>query len=52
MRMLKPNIKTKYILVTFWEKRLDVRFSDDQEVWYGFDENKEVLNIDKIKEHV
>lgn len=39
-------------LVTFWEKRLDVRFSNDQEVWYGFDENKEVLNIDKIKEHV
>ena len=39
-------------LVAFWEKRLDVVFSDDQEVWYGFEEDKEVLNVDKIKEHV
>jgi hypothetical protein len=39
-------------LVTFWEQRLGVVFGDDQEVWYGFDEDKEVLNVDKIKEHV
>lgn len=39
-------------MIAFWEKRLDVVFADDQEVWHGFDEDKEVLNVDKIKEHV
>jgi putative IMPACT (imprinted ancient) family translation regulator len=39
-------------LVKFWEERLAVVFDNDQEVWYGFDEEKEVLDIDKIKEYV
>ena len=39
-------------MVAFWEQRLDVVFAEDQEVWHGFDEDKEVLNVDKIKEHV
>lgn len=36
----------------FWEEKLDVTFDEDQEVWDGWDEQKEILNLDKIKEHV
>lgn len=39
-------------LVQFWEDRLDVIFSDDQEVWHGFEESKEVLNLNKMKQYV
>jgi hypothetical protein len=39
-------------LIDFWEEKLGIRFDDDQEVWDGFDEEKEVLNINNIKEHV
>jgi len=36
----------------FWEEKFDVVFDDDMEVWYGFMEEKEILDLDKIKEHV
>lgn len=36
----------------FWEDKLDVIFDDDMEVWHGFIEDKEILDLDKIKEHV
>jgi len=39
-------------LIKFWEDKLGVIFKDDQEVWDGFDEKNEVLNLDKIKEYV
>jgi len=39
-------------LVDFWEEKLGIRFNDNMEVWDGFDEQKEILNINKIKEHV
>lgn len=39
-------------LIDFWEEKLGITFSNDQEVWDGFDEEKEVLNIKTIKEHV
>jgi hypothetical protein len=39
-------------LIDFWEEKLGIQFDDDQEVWDGFDEEKEVLNINNIKEHV
>lgn len=39
-------------LVEFWEEKLAVDFDDDFEVWEGFEEEKEVLNINKLKEHV
>ena len=39
-------------LVQFWEKKLDVEFDDDQEVWHAFIEENEILNVDKIKEYV
>ena len=36
-------------LVNFWEEKLGVRFSPDQEVWEGFHEERETLNIHKLK---
>lgn len=37
-------------LAQFWEDKLGVAFDDDQELWHGFDEEEEVLDINKIKE--
>jgi len=39
-------------LIRFWEDKLDVEFDDDQEVWHAFEEDNEVLNIQKLKEYV
>ncbi len=39
-------------LVKFWEDKLGVEFTDDQEVWHGFEEENEILNIEKLKEYV
>jgi hypothetical protein len=39
-------------LKQFWEEKFDVVFDDDMEVWSGFSEGYETLNLDKIKEHV
>ena len=39
-------------LKQFWEDKLDVVFDDDMEVWHGFIEENEILDLDKIKEHV
>jgi len=39
-------------LKEYWEEKLNVTFDDEYEVWDGWDEQKEVLNLDKIKEHV
>lgn len=36
----------------YWEEKLGVEFTDDMEVWSGWDEKNEVLNIDKIKQYV
>jgi hypothetical protein len=36
----------------YWEKEFGVEFTDDMEVWELFDENKEVLNIEKLKNNV
>lgn len=36
-------------LVEFWENKLGVKFDDDQELWHGFDEEEEILDIYKIK---
>ena len=35
-----------------WEKEFGVEFTNDMEVWELFDENKEVLNIEKLKNNV
>ena len=43
-------------LVEFWQDNLGVDLElivgSDFEVWEGFDESKEILELDKIKEHV
>lgn len=39
-------------LIKFWEEKLGVEFEDDQEVWHGFEEEDEILNIEKLKEYV
>jgi hypothetical protein len=39
-------------LVEFWEDKIGITFTDEYEVWDGWDEEKEILNIDKIKEDV
>jgi hypothetical protein len=39
-------------LKQFWEDKLGVIFDDDMEVWHGFIEEKEILDLDKIKEYV
>ena len=36
-------------LKEYWEELLNVPFKDDMEFWDKFDEEKETLNIDKIK---
>jgi len=37
-------------LKQYWEDRLDIVFSDDMEVWNGFDSIKETLNLDNVKQ--
>jgi hypothetical protein len=39
-------------LIKFWEDKLGVEFDEDQEVWHGFEEENEILNIQKLKEYV
>jgi len=37
-------------LRTYWEDRLDMQFTEDMEVWNGFDIDNEELDLDKIKQ--
>lgn len=37
-------------LKEYWEDKIGASFSDKMEVWDGFDEKDESLNLDKIKE--
>lgn len=39
-------------LIEFWENKFNISFGKDMEVWGGFFEEEEILNLDKIKEHV
>ena len=39
-------------LVKFWEDKLGIELPNDVEVWHGFFEENEILDLDKIKEHV
>lgn len=36
----------------YWEDKLDISFTDDMEVWRIFDEEKETLDFDTIKETI
>jgi len=37
-------------LRTYWEDRLDMQFTENMEVWNGFDIDNEVLDLDTIKQ--
>jgi hypothetical protein len=39
-------------MITLWEEKLGVIFDHDQEVWHGYEQENEILNINKIKEYV
>lgn len=36
----------------YWEKRININFTDDMEVWQGFDLFKESLDLDKVKKEL
>jgi hypothetical protein len=38
-------------LIKFWEDKFNVEFDNEQEVWIGWDDDKETLYIDKIREN-
>lgn len=37
-------------MVEYWENKLGVEWDDNMEVWDGYDEEKEILHINKLKE--
>lgn len=37
-------------LKQYWEDRIDIVFTDDMEVWDGFDFTRETLNLDNVKQ--
>lgn len=37
-------------LKEYWENKLDITFTDDMEVWNGFDIAKETLDLDNVKQ--
>jgi hypothetical protein len=37
-------------LIEYWEERIGIGFNANLEVWEGWDEEKEILEINKIKE--
>jgi hypothetical protein len=39
-------------LVKFWEDKLGMQLPEDLEVWHGFFEESETLDLNKIKEYV
>ena len=39
-------------LRVYWEEKLGIEFDDSMEVWQGWIDDKESLNIQKLKEHV
>lgn len=38
-------------LVEYWEEKIGIGFTENLEVWEGFDIENEILNINTIKEH-
>ena len=36
----------------YWEEKLGVSFDENMEVWGGWDEEKEILNFEKMKDYV
>ena len=57
--LLKDEVSLQYRifnktkdLIQFWEDKLDIEFDYSYEVWDGFFEENETLNLDKLKENV
>lgn len=57
--MLRDEISLQYRIFNktedlrkYWEEKIGIDFQDDMEVWSVWNEEDEILNIDKIKEHV
>jgi hypothetical protein len=57
--LLKDEVSLQYRifnktkdLIQFWEDKLDIEFDDSYEVWDGFFEENETLNLNKLKENV
>ena len=36
----------------YWENKIGIAFTEDMEIWSGWNEETESLDIEKIKEHV
>lgn len=36
-------------LIKYWEDRIGIRFKQNMELWEGYEEEREILDIDKIK---
>lgn len=39
-------------LKKYWEDKIGVDFDENMEVWYGWNDENETLNIENLKEHV
>ena len=39
-------------LIEFWEKKIGMEWKDDLEVWNGYEESKEILNMMEIKNQI
>lgn len=39
-------------MIDYWEEQFGVPFDKNMEVWHGFFDSNETLNLDKIKQHV
>ena len=39
-------------LIEYWEKKIGISWDDNFELWEGWDEDKEILNINQIKEKI
>lgn len=37
-------------LRSYWEEKIDIKFTEDMEVWEGFDFRKETLDLEKFKQ--
>jgi len=39
-------------MIKYWENKLGIDWDDSLEVWEGFDEGKEILDINKMKKSI
>jgi hypothetical protein len=39
-------------LIDFWEEKFDLQFNEEQELWYKFKEEEEILTEEKLNEYV